>query len=197
MSQDLQIAQDGPILRITINRPQDGNRVTDDMARELTETLIHVADPVRLVLLSSNGPEFSNGWTGPSTPPPPGGLAAFQTDGCSLFPERSFSHSSLSSARRSARSAFVASSETMVSANASANPAACSWGRPMPWRRRARRSVSKAAAGMKPSSPGFLVRGEDAGGVVRDGAGDPWWQAPGRRGTLPCSRRSRPLSPCP
>jgi len=76
MSQDLLIEQDGPILRITINRPQDGNRVTDEMARELTETLINVAEPTRLVLLSSKGAEFTNGWTGPSNPPPPGGLEA-------------------------------------------------------------------------------------------------------------------------
>ena len=76
MSEDLLVRQDGPILRITINRPQDGNRVTDEMARELTDLLLGTTAPTRLILLSSNGAEFSNGWTGPSNPPPPGGLEA-------------------------------------------------------------------------------------------------------------------------
>ena len=40
MSDDLLVRQDGPILRITINRPHDGNRVTDEMAMDDTRALI-------------------------------------------------------------------------------------------------------------------------------------------------------------
>ncbi len=78
MSEDLLVRQDGPILRITINRPQDGNRVTDEMALEITALLPAAAAPTRLILLSANGQDFCNGWTGPSTPPPPGGLEALE-----------------------------------------------------------------------------------------------------------------------
>ena len=36
MANEILVKQDGPILRITLNQPERGNAVTDDMVRELT-----------------------------------------------------------------------------------------------------------------------------------------------------------------
>ena len=44
MSDEILIKQDGPILRITLNRPDHGNGATDPMALTLTETLLKAGE---------------------------------------------------------------------------------------------------------------------------------------------------------
>ena len=39
MSDDILTQQDGPILRITLNHPERGNAVSDDMVAELTRLI--------------------------------------------------------------------------------------------------------------------------------------------------------------
>jgi enoyl-CoA hydratase len=54
---------DGPVLRITLNRPEKGNMLTLPMLRELTQILGAVTEdgPVRAVVLRGNGDDFSRG----------------------------------------------------------------------------------------------------------------------------------------
>jgi enoyl-CoA hydratase len=61
MSDDILVKQDGPILRITLNRPDHGNAATDPMALELTETLLKASETSRLVLLTGAGKDFCVG----------------------------------------------------------------------------------------------------------------------------------------
>lgn len=61
MSDDLLIKQDGPILRITFNRPDNGNGATDPMALALTDALLKAHETSRLVVLSGNGKDFCIG----------------------------------------------------------------------------------------------------------------------------------------
>jgi enoyl-CoA hydratase len=53
--------QDGPILRITFNRPDAGNGATDGMATELTRLLNTAAEKSRLVVLRGAGKDFCIG----------------------------------------------------------------------------------------------------------------------------------------
>ena len=53
--------QDGPILRITLNRPDHGNGATDHMATELTRLLNTAAEKSRLVVLRGAGKDFCIG----------------------------------------------------------------------------------------------------------------------------------------
>jgi enoyl-CoA hydratase len=53
--------QDGPILRITLNRPDAGNGATDGMATELTRLLNGAAEKSRLVVLCGAGKDFCIG----------------------------------------------------------------------------------------------------------------------------------------
>ena len=69
MSDDLQIKQDGPILRITLNRPDQGNMATDAMALELTETLLKAGDTSRIAVLNANGKDFCLGRAGMGVKP--------------------------------------------------------------------------------------------------------------------------------
>jgi enoyl-CoA hydratase len=64
MSDDILIKQDGPILRITLNRPEHGNGATDAMALKLTETLLNPGENTRLVVLTGNGKDFCVGRAG-------------------------------------------------------------------------------------------------------------------------------------
>ena len=61
MSDDILIKQDGPILRITLNRPDHGNGATDPMALALTEALLKAGETSRLVVLNANGKDFCVG----------------------------------------------------------------------------------------------------------------------------------------
>ena len=73
MSDEILVKQDGPILRITLNRPDQGNAATDPMAVTLTEALLKAADSSRLVVLNANGKDFCVGRASigqrPPTPP--------------------------------------------------------------------------------------------------------------------------------
>jgi enoyl-CoA hydratase len=61
MSDDLLVKQDGPILRVTINRPDRGNAATDPMALELTGILEKIPETTRLVVLRGAGKDFCIG----------------------------------------------------------------------------------------------------------------------------------------
>src|SRR5579883_3499507 len=60
--------QKGPILEITINRPDDGNKMTDEMARELTTLLDAAAHRAELVVLRGAGDTFCLGRAGGRPP---------------------------------------------------------------------------------------------------------------------------------
>ncbi|HUN37307.1 MAG TPA: enoyl-CoA hydratase-related protein [Trebonia sp.] len=64
MSQGLIISQDGPLLRITLDRPGKRNSLTDDMVAGITAA-VHQAgndDSVRAVLLAGTGEHFCSGF---------------------------------------------------------------------------------------------------------------------------------------
>lgn len=55
-----ELDKDG-ILRVTLNRPDDGNAATDDMAAEMTKAMSTAHERARLVLLSGAGANFCRG----------------------------------------------------------------------------------------------------------------------------------------
>ena len=61
MSNEILVQQDGPILRVTLNRPDAGNGVSDDMAAELAGILNGAADTSQFVVLRGAGPDFCTG----------------------------------------------------------------------------------------------------------------------------------------
>src|SRR3990170_6032221 len=61
MSNEILVQQDGPILRVTLNRPDAGNGVSDDMAAELAGILERAADTSQFVLLLGAGTDFCAG----------------------------------------------------------------------------------------------------------------------------------------
>lgn len=61
MSDDILVKQDGPILRITLNRPDQGNTATDPMAFTLIDTLLNAGKASRLVVLTGAGKDFCRG----------------------------------------------------------------------------------------------------------------------------------------
>jgi enoyl-CoA hydratase len=61
MTDEILSQQDGPILRITFNRPDAGNGATDGMATELTRLLNGAAEKSRLVVLRGAGKDFCIG----------------------------------------------------------------------------------------------------------------------------------------
>lgn len=69
MSDDILVKQDGPILRITLNRPDHGNAATDPMALKLTETLLKAGETSRLVVLNAAGKDFCVGRAGMGVKP--------------------------------------------------------------------------------------------------------------------------------
>ncbi len=69
MSDEILVKQDGPILRITINRPDHGNSATDPMALTLTETLLKAGETSRLVVLTGAGKDFCVGRAGMGVKP--------------------------------------------------------------------------------------------------------------------------------
>ena len=71
---DILTAQKGPILEITLNRPQDGNAASDDMAEQLTRLLLGASDSAEIVVLRGAGNDFcvgreTMGKRGPGAPP--------------------------------------------------------------------------------------------------------------------------------
>jgi len=60
MSDQIQIQQDGRILRITFNRPE-GNGVSDSMAAALSDAVMKAHETSDCVVLRSVGPDFCTG----------------------------------------------------------------------------------------------------------------------------------------
>src|SRR5215471_5780637 len=61
MSNELRVHEDRTILRVTINRPADGNGMSDDMAQELTDVLDRAHETAEMVLLRGAGADFCTG----------------------------------------------------------------------------------------------------------------------------------------
>jgi enoyl-CoA hydratase/carnithine racemase len=61
MSKDILAVNDGLIVRVTLNRPDEGNAVSDQMAIELTQVLNSAAQTARLVVLRGAGKDFCVG----------------------------------------------------------------------------------------------------------------------------------------
>ena len=55
MSAEIDVKLDGALLRVTLNRPNEGNRVSDPMAKELGDTIASAPEGARIVLLSGAG----------------------------------------------------------------------------------------------------------------------------------------------
>jgi enoyl-CoA hydratase len=71
MSNELLVQQDGPILRVTINRPEQGNGMSDEMALELIDVLGRAHESAEMVLLRGAGADFCTGRARrPNAPPP-------------------------------------------------------------------------------------------------------------------------------
>lgn len=71
MSNELLIEQDGRTLRVTINRPDHGNGMSDEMATEFAAALDIAHEKSDMVLLRSVGKEFCTGRArNPNAPPP-------------------------------------------------------------------------------------------------------------------------------
>jgi enoyl-CoA hydratase len=64
MANEVLVKQDGPILRITLNQPDQGNAVTDDMVRELTRIIGDAGKTSDIVVLRGAGKDFCVGRAG-------------------------------------------------------------------------------------------------------------------------------------
>jgi enoyl-CoA hydratase len=71
MSNELLSKLDGPVLRITINRPDAGNGMSDDMALELTGLLENAHKTAQIVVLKAAGKDFCIGRASMGAAPPP------------------------------------------------------------------------------------------------------------------------------
>ena len=70
MSDDILTKQDGPILRITLNVPNRGNAVTDEMVARLTGLVNDSSKTSDLVVLRGAGKDFCVGRAGMGSRPP-------------------------------------------------------------------------------------------------------------------------------
>ena len=61
MSDEILAARNGPILEITLNRPQIGNAASDAMAVELTRLLLSAGENAEIVVLRGAGADFCVG----------------------------------------------------------------------------------------------------------------------------------------
>jgi len=71
MADDLLVKQDGPILHITINAPDRGNAVTDDMVVRLTKAIEDAPKTSDIVVLRGAGKDFCVGRAGMGGRPTP------------------------------------------------------------------------------------------------------------------------------
>jgi len=58
---DVLVKRDGAILEITLNRPDDGNAMSDDAAAELTRLLLNTDDGTDAIVLRGAGADFCIG----------------------------------------------------------------------------------------------------------------------------------------
>jgi enoyl-CoA hydratase len=70
MSGDILTTLDGRILRITLNRPERGNAVSDEMVGELTRLVLGAPGSADIVVLRGAGEDFCVGRVAPPSPPP-------------------------------------------------------------------------------------------------------------------------------
>src|SRR5579862_3771981 len=77
MSNEILTQQDGSILRITINRPEQGNGMTDPMVVELTQIIREAPKTSQVIVLRGAGKEFCIGRAGMGGPPPAGPVEAY------------------------------------------------------------------------------------------------------------------------
>src|SRR4029079_8187910 len=70
MANEIVTARKGPVLEITLNRPEIGNAASDGMAVELTKLLLGAGESSEIVVLRGAGDEFCAGreTTGKHTP---------------------------------------------------------------------------------------------------------------------------------
>jgi len=61
MSSDILTARKGPVLEITLNRPEIGNAASDAMAIELTKLLLGAGESSEIVVLRGAGEDFCVG----------------------------------------------------------------------------------------------------------------------------------------
>ncbi len=64
MSNEILTARDGEVTHITLNRPDDGNGVTNEMAVELTHILAEAGETSHFVTLRGAGADFCTGRAG-------------------------------------------------------------------------------------------------------------------------------------
>ena len=69
MSKDFLVQQDGPILRVTINHPERGNGMSNEMAVELAGILEGASTTSQFVVLRGAGADFCIGRAGMGPPP--------------------------------------------------------------------------------------------------------------------------------
>ena len=58
MADEILVKQDGAVLNITINAPDRGNAVTDDMVKTLTRTINEASKTADIVVLRGAGKDF-------------------------------------------------------------------------------------------------------------------------------------------
>jgi enoyl-CoA hydratase len=79
MSQDILVEQDGAILRLTLNRPDDGNAMSDEMAVEFAGIVNRAHETSDFIVLRASGKDFCIGRArGKSAGPPPAPPEAYQ-----------------------------------------------------------------------------------------------------------------------
>jgi enoyl-CoA hydratase len=76
MSDDILARRDGRCLRITLNRPESGNAMSDDMAREVTRLLNGAGAESDFVVLEGAGADFCIGRASMGRPAAPAAAAA-------------------------------------------------------------------------------------------------------------------------
>ena len=93
MSNEIVTARKGPVLEITLNRPEIGNAASDAMAIELTKLLLGAAESAEIVVLRGAGGELCVGRETMGERPPgvqPDALELRRrNDGCSTATARS------------------------------------------------------------------------------------------------------------
>ncbi len=78
MTEGLRVIFDGSVCRITIDRPEDKNRVTSAMVAAIIEALAEAGRASRLVVIGSIGETFCGGWLGPAGGLPAGSMEAYE-----------------------------------------------------------------------------------------------------------------------
>jgi enoyl-CoA hydratase/carnithine racemase len=61
MTDAVKIEQQGPQLTITLNRPDNGNLISKEMASAIQAALLDLSPETRVVFLKANGPDFCRG----------------------------------------------------------------------------------------------------------------------------------------